>query len=157
MVPIVIIGFVYFLSLCYFGYQYVIILPYQYASWWHYGYTELFEYLLSKESKAGSIAISGKASVPYIFLLYNRRVNPQSIATQIHRNFILDEFGFEHVDSFGKYQFPRNFSWNKDGVKLGTGSYLVTTPQEEVESDVQLEYTIKYPNGTPAYFIYEIL
>ena len=147
---------VYLLSFGYFGFNYFLVLPKQHANWWHFGYKELYAYLRVLEPTANTIAISAKASVPYIFLLFYEQIDPKIAQRQVHHNFELDEFGFEHVDSFKTYIFPRHFSWEKDGQRLPNHAILVTTPREVVGSEAHQIKTIDYPNGETAFKIYRI-
>ena len=151
---IVLLSLGYLLCFSYFIFQYTYVLPKNHADWWHFGYEELYRYLKTEENKYRVIAVSAKASVPYIFLLFNYRLLPNEVT--IDRNLTPDEFGFEHVNRIDKYRFPRHFEWEKDGVKLPRQSLLVVTPLESVGSSAREKKLIYYPNGTVAFRIYEI-
>ncbi|KKS85860.1 MAG: hypothetical protein UV59_C0004G0008 [Candidatus Gottesmanbacteria bacterium GW2011_GWA1_43_11] len=146
----------YLFSFSNFFYQYTQVLPKQHADRWHFGYQELYRYLKSEEDQYKVIAISAKTSVPYIFLLYHYQMPPSEAIDAIDRNFVTDEFGFEHVNQVGKYRFPRHFAWEKDGVKLPAHSLLVLTPEEMAGSSAREKKQIYYPNGAIAFRIYEI-
>lgn len=153
---IFLLGIGYLFSFSYFIFQYTLVLPVEHADWWHYGYKELYSYLETQEKQHEVIAVSAKASVPYIFLFYYRHLEPQQESATIDRNFIVDEFGFEHVNRVANYRFPRHFEWEKDGVRLPVGSLLVLTPEEMVGDSAREKRQILYPNGNPAFRIYEI-
>jgi len=146
----------YLCSFSYFIFQYALVLPKKHADWWHFGYQQLYQYLKTQEDKYKVIAISAKASVPYIFLLYHYRLPPNQVTGSIDRNLVVDEFGFEHVNRVGKYRFPRHFEWEKDGVKLPLQTLLVLTPFESVGNSAREIKQIYYPNGNVAFRIYEI-
>lgn len=153
----VIIISLYVINFGYFLYQYTVVLPKDYAHTWHFGYKELYSYLNTQENNYKKIYISAKASVPYIFLLYNKVIDPNLVQKNTDRNFTLDEFGFEHVNAYGeKYLFPRKFSWEKNGERLGISDLLVLTPNEIVGENVRLINIVEYPNHTPAFKIYSI-
>lgn len=156
ILKIIVVILLYFISFSYFGNNYFVKLPKNNANWWHYGYKELYEYLKTQEDNYSNIYISAKTGVPYIFLLFNRQINPNIINSKIHRNLTLDEFGFEHVDSFDKYRFPRYFSWEKDGEHLSSNTLLVLTAEEISGPSAKEIHQIKYPNGGIAFRIYQI-
>lgn len=147
---------VYSLSFSYFLYQYIIVLPREHADWWHYGYKELITYLNTQETNYEDVFISGRASVPYIFLLYYTEANPVLVQRSIERDLNDDEFGFEHVTAYRKYQFPRYFKWESDERIIPAGSLLVVTSNEIVGTRAHEIQQINYPNGTVAFRIYEM-
>lgn len=145
-------------ALCagWFIYNYFLVLPLRHANWWHWEYRELVSYLETQESTHDHIAISGQATMPYIFLLFYRQIDPSTIESQIRRNYHADEFGFERVDSFGKYDFLRNFRWQTDVENLPGGTLLVTTGEEKEGSGAKKLRQILYPDGGVAFNIFEI-
>ncbi|HCM37591.1 MAG: Glycosyl transferase family 39 [Candidatus Gottesmanbacteria bacterium GW2011_GWB1_43_11] len=143
-------------SFAYFSFNYFKALPKQHADWWHYGYQELYAYLATQESQVETIYISGHASVPYIFLLFFQEIDPALVATQIKRNYKADIYGFEHVDEFGKYQFPRYFKWEVDKDNLASNSLLVLTESEVAGEGARDIKDIIYPDGRIAFKIYKI-
>ncbi|KKP60023.1 MAG: hypothetical protein UR52_C0001G0103 [Candidatus Gottesmanbacteria bacterium GW2011_GWA1_34_13] len=149
------ISILYIVNFGYFLKQYIVVLPKYYADWWHGGYPELISYLASEENMYSGIYISGKASVPYIFYLFYRQYDPKLLQTQIHRNFKADKFGFEHVDSIGKYYFPRYYDWNTDKETFANNSLLVLTPQETANG-LSVKQQIYYPDRESAFKIYNI-
>lgn len=146
------------LSLIYFLFNYVHVLPRAHASWWHGGYRELVAYLKASESSYDQLYISGKASVPYIFVLFYNKMDPSSVSQSIDRDLTDDEYGFEHVDAIGKYQFPRYFNWENDQDTLLPRSLLAVTDNEPQPSGSQVReiHQITYPDNTAAFRIYEI-
>lgn len=145
----------YGVSFMYFAYQYTVVLPRDHADWWYFGYKELVSYL-NTQSDYEEIVVSGKLSVPYIYFLFFNRTDPVVVQGGLRRDLRSDEFGFEHVAAFGRYRFPRDFSWEKEYGRLSTKSLLVVTPAENVGKEAVLEKTIQYPNGRDAYRIYRI-
>ena len=156
MIKILVIIF-YTLNFSWFIYQYVVVLPNRHADWWLWGYQELIGYLKTQETGYDRIIISGKAGMPYIYYLFYNAIDPAYAQAQIVHNYQADEFGFEHVNAIGKYRFIRNFTWEKDGVKLPSATLLVVTGKEAVGDNVRQKNSIRYPNQTPAFKIYEIL
>lgn len=142
----------------YFLYNYTIILPKYHADWWHGGYKELVENLHQLEDKYETIYISGKASVPYIFILNYLQLDPVFVQNNIERDLNDDEYGFEHVDKIGKFEFPRYFRWETDGEKLQPNSLLAVLASEPQPSGdtVREVNKIMYPDGKDAFKIYEI-
>lgn len=147
---------VYALSVSYFVYQYIIVLPLKHADWWHFGYKELFNYLEEVKGNYETIVISGKASVPYVFHLFYGRVEPGVVKDLISRNYKDDEFGFEHVDTFGKFEFRRYFSWENDRDTLAPGTLVVLTGDEQGGDNSRKIKEIAYPDNRTAFVIYAI-
>jgi 4-amino-4-deoxy-L-arabinose transferase-like glycosyltransferase len=146
---------VYILCFSYFIYNYMIVLPTQYASEWHYGYDELYSYLQKEESRYPEIVISAKISVPYIFLLYYQKIDPAVAQKELVRSEKIDEFGFEHVERYKNYQFVKDYSWDRVGEKL-QNELLVLTPEESVGSRAKKIKELLYPDGKVAFVIYDV-
>lgn len=156
IIIMVLIFVIYTGNFLYFGYQYTTILPRDHADWWYYGYAQLISYLSDHENQYSQIYISGKTSVPYIYLLFYKQTDPASVKSQIRRDYTADDFGFEHVAALGKYEFPRYFNWKADSRSLLPNSLLVTRSDEIVENNINLINEIKYPNGETAFKVYQI-
>jgi len=146
----------YILSFAHFTYLYTRILPKEHADIWYYGYQELYAYLKKQDQDFDTIYVSGNLSVPYIYYLFYNQVDPALAQNSIRHNFNDDEYGFEHVDSVGKYEFLRYFSWEKDKSRLLTPALLVTKSDEIVGKEARQVQTIRYPNERGAFTIYVI-
>lgn len=146
----------YIVSFGYFTYQYILILPLNHADWWHYGYEELVAYLKTQDQTQELISISGNLSVPYIFFLFYNQVDPATLEKSLVRDYIDDEYGFEHVAGWGQYQYIRHFSYIEEGDRLLPGSLLVVRGDEEVGRRAIEKHRILYPDGKSAFKIYTI-
>ncbi len=154
---ILFLGVTYGISMLFFVRNYFFVLPKDNAQWWHFGYQELFSYLKNQEKQYDTITISSKTSVPYIFLLFYNQVDPFLVKKQIRRNYKDDQFGFEHVDRFGIYEFPRYFEGDMPVENLPHNSLIVLTSDEKIEQESREIQKIYYPNQTVAFRIYEVL
>lgn len=146
----------YGISILYFLVQYFVILPVSHADWWYYGYEEMMIYLKSQEKYYDHIVVSGKVGVPYIFLLFYQGIDPVEVGSNISRNFTKDNFGFEHVDAFGKYSFPRFFEWKSYENNLSPNTLLVVRADEKAGDSLAVDRLILYPDGKIAYKILKI-
>ncbi|MEK7165452.1 MAG: glycosyltransferase family 39 protein, partial [Patescibacteria group bacterium] len=150
---------IYGLSFSYFVFNYALVLPKEHAHWWHYGYKELISFAKDHDNRYDTIYISGRASVPYVFLLFYNQIDPNRVQKEIRRDLNDDEYGFEHVTAFGKYEFPRYFSWKSDGETLLPQTLLVLTEHEDDPTGEHIRGVgnIRYPNGKVAFKLFEIL
>ncbi len=151
------ISLAYLIFLSNFLHVYTVVIPQQYSQQWHDGYQELVEYLNTQADAYERIVVPGKISVPYIFVLFYNQVDPKIAQAKIIHNYRMDEYGFENVDSFEKYEFPRYFDWSADKDTLTRKSLLVTRAEDAInDRKVQKIKQINYPNGQPAFDIYAI-
>ncbi len=136
-------------SLAYFLHDYYNHYPNEWSSEWQYGYKESISYVKSVESNYDRISITNNLGRPYIYYLFYGQVNPLDFRKTLKIN--RDPFGFVKVESFGKYNFPDNFTYKRDpNIKtlyIGTAS--------ELPDGATLLRTFNLLNGNPVLIAYE--
>lgn len=140
----------YIISFHVFLHQYFIVMPKVYPEWWAYKLSEVGKYLTKNNTKYKNIVIISEKSMFHPYILFYSKYNPQKLQNEIIRTNIPDEVGFEHVDSFGKYIFYDDLTWNelKDSMLPDT---LYTVPSSQTENKAENKKRITYPNGTTSY------
>lgn len=147
------ITFIYTLSFGYFLYQYFIILPLHHADWWNFGWKEVIQYINSPDNNHKNIVISDVNGMPYIYFLFYNNYDPVKYAQTAKRDYLSDQYGFEHVQGFDKYDFVYNFDWQKiKSHKLPNTIYIVPSWQAPHEYDYSK--AIYYPDGKIAFKIF---
>lgn len=134
----------------FFLYSYFILLPLNYASWWDYGEKELMIYLKSQEQYFDSIYISENLNMPYIALLFYQQVNPSLAQELLKRDYLKDAVGFEHVQSFGKYNFIKDFST----LPVLSNNLYVVNFTEKIPVDAKVLHTVTNPDWSIAYQVF---
>jgi len=141
-----IVTLLYVVSFGYFLKQYFIVLPYEHADWWNYGWRETVKYVASNEKRFDNIIISDVNGMPYIYFLFYNKIDPLLFQKTAVRTYLSDRFGFEHVESFGKYIFAKDLDWQytKDNMLPKT---LYIIPASQVGFQDKGPNSISYPNG----------
>lgn len=137
---------VYTSSFAYFSYQYFISLPGDFSQWWNYGWKEAVQYVGENQQKYENIIVSDKNGMPYIYFLFYGKYDPVKYQKEAVRNYVPDQFGFEHVDGFGKYSFPNDLDW--EAVKqtpMKNTLYLI--PASQSKNDNDFIHAVKDPKG----------
>ena len=149
----ILFSFAFALSLAYFMHQYFIVLPLNHSGWWHYGTKQLVTALNKPEYSGKNVIVSNSLGVPYIFFLFYNSYDPSLYQKEGKYNGTIDKLGFVHVDSFDRYEFPREFNWEEVKNNPLPGTIYVVGPDESKEETNQNE-TIYYPDGKIAYKIF---
>lgn len=147
-----IISIGYAVSFAFFLHQYFIVMPQQHATWWHYGFKDLVALLMKEERSYDRIIMSDRLGVPYIFFLYNLSYDPKKFQSEANVDFHRNDLGFIHVNSFGRFEFKRNFDWKIEKTNLWPHSLYVIR-SEESTTDVPT-YEIKDPQGKSIFKLY---
>jgi 4-amino-4-deoxy-L-arabinose transferase-like glycosyltransferase len=153
IVPVVAV-IIYSVSLGYFMYQYFLILPRNFAQNWNYGWREAVKYVDTISAQYDTVVVLDSGGMPYTYFLFYDKVDPEYFQKYAVHPYIADQFGFEHVDSFGKFYFPTEPAWKymKDNLQKKT-LYIVSAAQADIDTNyIKL---INYPNGQAAYKIFE--
>lgn len=141
------LGFLLFANVFYFQYEYYNHYSYRFSGVWQYGYVGLMAYLAEHGNQYTTIYDSGHLGRPYIYYLFYNKTNPAYFRKTV--KYSKDQFGFVHVDSFGKYVFP------KDMNKVAhTKNALYVTAVKEVPSGVRTLKTIRNVDGSEELVIY---
>jgi len=147
------ISSVYAISFGYFLQQYFINLPSNHADWWNYGWRQTVEYIKKIEGNYKNVVVPEFFGMPYIYYLFYNQYPPSRYQQSVIRTYISDQFGYEHVEGFGKYLFLSENEWEKIKINKFTNTIYVI-PQREMLNDVELKKIIYYPNGREVFKIY---
>ena len=130
-----------FLNFLYFYHDYLVHYPRIYSGEWQYGYKESIEYVRTVEENYDNVQITNALGRPYIYHLFYTNTNPDYFrkTAKVHR----DVFGFVTVESFGKYIFPKNYSYSLDGNKK---VLYINTPYN-LPSSIKILKTFYLLNG----------
>lgn len=131
----------------YFQYQYFQHYPWRFSADWQYGYKESIGYVIDHKDQYKHIYDSGSMGRPYIYYLFYTKTDPREFrkTMKVTRNV----FGFVDVLSFGKYNFPKDFSQVQ---KSKSNLYVVSA--EGVPTDVKKLKEIKRVDGKTGLVIY---
>ncbi|MBI2617154.1 glycosyltransferase family 39 protein [Candidatus Gottesmanbacteria bacterium] len=152
LISILVVTFGYSLSFAFFLYQYFLIMPKDYASWWHYGFKELVQTLVNVEGLYDRVIISDRLGVPYIFFLYYQKYNPTKFQSEGVVDFHRDPLGFIHVENLGRFEFKRHFDWKTEKKNLWPHSLYVVRSEESPNDPPT--YEIKDPEGKSIFKLY---
>ena len=99
-----------FLNFFYFYHNYFAHYPSQYSGEWQYGYKDSINYVKSVEKNYDYVQVADALGRPYIYYLFYLKTNPEFFreTARIQK----DAFGFVYVASFGKYIFPKDYSYS---------------------------------------------
>jgi len=114
--------------------------PKEYSAQWQYGYKQVVQYIGANEQNYKMVDITG-IERGYIYTLFYLKYPPQEFRQTA--KYYTDAFGFVHVDSFGKYQFPDNTP------KTVSSNILYISTTADVPSNVHILKTFPYLDGTP--------
>lgn len=112
------------------------------APHWQYGYKEVIAFTESVKDEYDHIYFTREYGRPSIYVLFYGKYNPKAIQL-IEPHLKKDQ---QELLEFGKYQFT-------DTIPQTPHSLIVTTSTVSIPS-IPL-YTVHYPNGKPAFLIYE--
>src|SRR3989338_8765656 len=143
--------FFYFLSLGYFAYSYIRIIPQELPHYWHYGRKELVNKLKPLLSQYDKIYLTNQGGPPYIFLSLYLPILPHDFYSTVKRNPVINNLGWGHTDKILNVEIPREFDWNE--VPKYPGSLYIGFENEIPENEVEILGRIYYPNGKTAYVI----
>lgn len=152
-ISIMLISFLYAISLGYFLYQYFIILPRNHAEWWSYQWSALGKYLSKIDNNFENIVIFNNYNMSYIYFLFFTRYDAAKYQKEAVRTYVADQYGFEHVESFGKYIFYNDLRWQDMKNHLESDT-LYIVPVSDVDADMNFRKEILYPDGKIAFKIF---
>ena len=136
--PVIIAGLM-GLNLIWFGQQYLIQSPKQFAVQWAYGSKQATMLAAKYESQVDRIIFTDRYKQPYIFVLFYAHPEPEWLQSQTkHRR---ENLGY---DKIGKYEF-RQVDWFKDSQMKN--SLLLGTAEEIPETAEGIVDEISDPNG----------
>ncbi len=147
---IIAVSMLLFLNFLYFYHDYFYQYPYQYSSDWQYGYKQSIAYVLSVQNNYDYIQITHNLGRPYIYYLFYTKTNPVYYRKTaiIHR----DAFGFVDVESFGKYLFPKNYTYSLSSTK----KVLYINTLYNLPKNARILKTFYLLNGKPILAAYTI-
>jgi 4-amino-4-deoxy-L-arabinose transferase-like glycosyltransferase len=134
-------------SVFYSQYQYFQHYPWRFSADWQDGYKESIAYVSEHKDRYTQIYDSGSMGRPYIYYLFYTKTDPREFRKTM--KVTRDVFGFVDVLSFGKYNFPKDFSHvEKDK------SSLYVDRAESVPTDGKKLKEIKRIDGKTGLVIY---
>ncbi len=148
-----IFSLIFSVSFAYFLRQYFLVLPADHADWWNGGMKETAKYVLSVSEKYDNVVFLDKDGMPYIYLLFYGKIDPNLYQKMALRNYHADEFGFERIEEYGKYLFPDNRKWQdvKNNLQPKT---LYVVPAKDTDDGLDYLHEIRYPNGKLRYKLF---
>lgn len=125
----------------YFQHSYYTYYPYRFSGIWEYGYKDSVAYVGKVQSHYDHIVVVDTLGRPYIYYLFLLKVPPQQYrnTAKITR----DNFGFVHVDSFGKFIFAQNA-----GSANFIGKVLYIDSPQHAPADAHVLKQFKNLDGT---------
>lgn len=119
--------------------------PKEYSAEWQYSYKQIIHYVEIHQQQYKTVYITG-VERPYIYTLFYLKYPPQEFRQTA--KYYTDVFGFVHVDSFGKYQFPTDPPAKITNSALYIGSIAKVPPK------VHILQKFYYLDGTPSLVAY---
>lgn len=144
---LVFLGIIYLYSVSYYIDAYFFHYPKRYPFAWQYGFDQLVPYLESQKNNYSNIYITNKYDQPYILFLFFSQYPPSQIQSQIKLT-PPDNFGFSTVLGYDNYHFGK-INWEE----ASNNSLVVSS--DEIISEQQPLKIIYFPNGQPAFKIYQ--
>ena len=145
LIPVVIL---FLLNFSYYLHQYYVHTPIEYGDFWQYGHKEAFQDAKSLEKKYDKIIFTYKYDQPYIYYLFDNRVDPSWY--QNNWDYLKTGQTERMRRVIGKYEF-RNIDWNKDRSFKNT--LFIGSPQEIPNDTPGLIKTIYFLDGSVAFRI----
>ncbi len=137
-----------FLNFLYFYHDYLAHYPKIYSGEWQYGYKQTIDYVKNSQDKYDYIQITNALGRPYIYYLFYTKTDPSYFRnTAIIKR---EALGFVSVEKFGKYIFPKNYSYFLDGNKK---VLYINTPHN-LPSAIKILKTFYLLNGEETLMAY---
>lgn len=146
---ILLITAVYILQMREYLYNYFYVLPHGFASQWLYGLKEVVALTNEPKMLGKRIIFLPSTNIAYIYFLFYNRYDPRKFWQEVRRDYIPDEFGFEHVGSFDRFISLRQGIWEE--ISKPEQTIFVGRMGEIPESDVTNH--IQFPDGKTAFVI----
>ncbi|MCL4338800.1 phospholipid carrier-dependent glycosyltransferase [Patescibacteria group bacterium] len=156
IIPGLAISLVYTVLFAYFMQQYFLVLPKKHSDWWNWGWKQVVNYVSGVDSRYNNVIVADVNGMPYIYFLFYTKYNPALYQKQAVRPYVPDRFGFEHVEGFGKFWFPKNFEWKyvKNDLQKDT---LYVVPADQAPGNDGYIKEIDNPAGKPLFKIFSSL
>lgn len=142
------IGIVIVINLLYFLHDYFFHYPYIYSHEWQYGYKESIKFVNDIEKNFDQIWVTNELGRPYIYYLFYKKTDPRLF--RINSKIYHDNFGFVHVENFGKYYFPIDL----DSIQKSNSRILYVNKASDVPANAKILrrfYTLAGDNVLVAY------
>lgn len=126
-------------------------LPQNYSYDWLYGFKDVVNYLNKNDKRFTKVVFLPNTGMSYIFILFYNQYDPNKFLSEVSRNSKPDNFGFEHINSFNKYNFYTiQRDWDVLRNTMEKGEVYIGRP-EEIYKNYKEE--IFFPNGEVAFRI----
>lgn len=143
-------------SFSHFLNTYFLVVSKNYADIWGYGWKEVMEYVSKVKDRYNTVYVSGKNGMPYIYYAFYNRIDPETMSRKTVRSYVANEYGFEPVDSFENIYYFRKERTFKDIRENHEPNILVVVPYDEDDLKGKPVKKIDFPDGKPAFNIYEL-
>jgi len=109
-IVIYLLAFLLLINFLYFYHDYISHYPYDFSGEWQYGYKKSIDYVKTVQDKYDYIQITNALGRPYVYYLFYTKTDPSYFRnTAIIKR---EALGFVSVESFGKYVFPKYYSYS---------------------------------------------
>ncbi len=102
---------------------------------WQYGYSQVFTKYVDEFGKYNKIIVSDEYAQPYIFALYNLKIDPEVFRREVKLN-SADNWGFSTVSGFGKFEFRKIRTEDYKKGNLVFASPVDVLPQSKESSEI---------------------
>ncbi len=150
LIGICVLGFVYLYQGARYLHEYYVHYPQTYPAAWEYGFKELVTYTESVKDKYQKIWVTDKYDQPYILFLFYSMYEPSKFQGN-HKLTFRDKYNLSTVRDYDKYHFA-SVSW--PDILKEKNTLIIASPGE-VPENISTAKTINFPNGQPAFMIYE--
>ncbi len=139
-----------FANFLYFYHDYFAHYPAQFSGEWQYGYKQSIAYVQSVQKDYDCVQVTSELGRPYIYYLFYLKVNPSIYrkTAAIHR----DAFGFVTIEKFGKYLFPKDYTYSLSKTKK---VLYINTPYS-LPKNIHILKTFYLLDGQPVLVAYTI-
>jgi 4-amino-4-deoxy-L-arabinose transferase-like glycosyltransferase len=136
-------------SLGYYLNSYFVLYQKMFPSSWGYGFDKAISYLNQHKSGYSSVYFTNKYDQPYILYLFYSQFSPQLLHPQI-RLTSPDNFGFSTVNQIDNIHF-QSINWDD----IPVNSLIFASNSDNIPSSINPLTLIDFPNGQPAFKIYQ--
>ena len=130
--------------------KYFVVIPQKYPDWWGYRLSELGKTLSHWGDKVDKIVLLNDYYMIHPYILFYQKYDPHKFQQEVVRTYVEDLFGFEHVESFGKYIIYNDKNW-EDISNNPLPDTLYVIPYSMNNNTSNVIDVVKNPNGEITY------
>jgi 4-amino-4-deoxy-L-arabinose transferase-like glycosyltransferase len=129
---------------------YYLFYPKEESGEWQYGYKETVNYINVMGEDYETVYFTKYLGRPYIYVLFYNKYDPKKFREEA--KVTRDNFGFVHVENFGKYYFPDEFP----SANLSGGKELFVNNPKMVPPKANVLNQFYILNGKPVFAVYTL-